>query len=184
MEMIASKTFCPTEAARKAGYAHPGQAAQKLMKHPRIKAFLGKVMREREERTALTADEMLQWMHDVMNVNPLKYFRCTEHGWWLTDEELDAIPEWVGRLISKMRRIYIPVKGGEPIQGYSVTLVDKAAIAPLVAKHHGLMPSDKMDVNHTLVQIPWSELACISDKQTLEVKAERVEQKEGSRCEC
>lgn len=163
MEMIASERFRPTEAARKAGYKHPAQAAQKLMKNPRVKAFLGKVKREREERTGLTADEMLQWMHDVIKVNPLRYFRVTEDGWWLTDEELEAIPDWVGRLITRMRRICVPVKGGDPIRGYAVTLVDKAAIAPILAKHHCLLPSEKHDVNIVITQIDWSQFVGVND---------------------
>jgi hypothetical protein len=73
------------------------------------------------------------------------------------------------------------VKGGEPIRGYAVTLVDKAAIVPVLAKHHGLMPTDKHEHNHALVQIDWSQFVAMSDKQkAIEVEAKRVEQKEGT----
>ncbi|HET6329112.1 MAG TPA: terminase small subunit [Planctomycetaceae bacterium] len=162
LEMIASERFQPTEAARKAGYKHPAQAAQKLMKHPRVKAFLGKVKREREERTGLTADEMLQWMHDVIKVNPLTYFRPGDDGWLIDEDDLRSIPEWVGRLIVKMKK-RTTWHGDDKIVEYQVTLVDKATIAPLLVKHHCLTPVDNNGVNVIINQIDWSQLAGIND---------------------
>jgi len=46
MELLASENFCMTEAARNAGYKHPAQAANKLLKNKNIKAALGKAQRE------------------------------------------------------------------------------------------------------------------------------------------
>lgn len=183
MEMAADPQFSPTEAARKAGYAHPSQAAGKLMKQPRVKAYLGKVLRERRERLTFTADEVVRYMHDVLSVNPLSYFQVTDHGWWLSEEDLASIPEWVGRLIVKMRRIHIPRKGADPIRGYAVELVSKDSTLPLVAKHLGLMPADRHEHNTTnVLQVNWGDLPVMPEQPTvLEAEAKRVGEPEDDR---
>jgi hypothetical protein len=96
-------------------------------------AALGKAQREREERCGLTADDVLEYLRNVLFFNPLTYFYPSKDGkWCLTD--LDALPDWVGRLIDGME-MSVKEKDGATETQFKVTLVSKATALALAMKH-------------------------------------------------
>ncbi len=148
LELLASNTFSPGEAAKLAGYKHPNQSAWRLLKNPRIAAALGKAQREREERCELKGDDVLNFLREAIFFNPLHYFRPTEDGGWLITDP-DALPEWVGRLIEKMRMKITEYDDGSRTSRFEVELVSKTTAIGLAMKH--IFP-DKLqaEVEHKL----------------------------------
>ena len=73
-ELLADKSFNATNAARKAGYAHPSVAANKLMKNPIVLAHIGKAIHRREVRTEVTQDKVIKELAIVAFSNAQELF--------------------------------------------------------------------------------------------------------------
>lgn len=156
LELLADEEFCPTHAARKAGYANPSQAANKLLKHKKIMAALGKAQREREERCQLKADDVLHYLRTALFFNPLNYFSPAGDGGWLIDD-LDSLPEEVGRLIEEIEVKAIELPDGSMSSKLKVKFISKATVLPLAMKHLGML-HDKTTVEGQIVHVDWDEM--------------------------
>ncbi len=146
LELLGSSQFNPTEAAKRAGYKFPPQAAYKLLKVKGIQAALGKAQRQREERCELKADDVLNYLKAALFFNPLHYFRPTDDGKWLIDD-LSVIPEEIGRLIENME-LQVTEKDGEVTSRYKVSFVSKATALSLALKHV-CIDKQEIDVRHS-----------------------------------
>lgn len=142
LEMTASVRMNPTEAARKAGYKRPSDAGYRLMKLKKIKAFLGKCKREREERTKLTADNVIEYLRTALFLEPLKYFRPYKGGKWEVRDP-DNLPTAVGQLIETMEVVTVTDREGDTTERILVTIVTKTVVLGLAMKHLNMFP-DKM----------------------------------------
>ena len=153
-ELLATDMFCPTEAARKAGYKLPSQAANKLLKNRVISAALGKATREREERCELKGDDVLDYLHRALFFNPLNHFYHGHDGWMIDDPSV--LPEWVGRLIEKMEVKHVVHPDGSVHDSFKVEFISKSTVLPLALKHLGLL-TDKGEVTHRF-EMDWDKL--------------------------
>jgi len=133
-ELIANDFMSPTEAAKKAGYKCPNSAANKLMKAPDVRAYLGKALQDRIDRLQYTADEILEYLFQVLDFNPLTIFQKTESGHWLV-KDLDDIPHEVGRLIESVEMTTRTRKGDIEEGKFKVKFVSKTTAAALTLKH-------------------------------------------------
>ena len=154
-ELLATDQFCATEAARRAGYKHPAQASQKLLKKKHIKAALGKAQREREERCELKADDVLNLLRDALFFNPLHYFEPTSDGKWLI-QDLKTLPEGVGRLIDSIE-VKVLERDGETHSYFKVSLISKATALSLAMKHVSVQTHE---VKHS---IDWDSLYAVAE---------------------
>jgi len=167
-ELIASDFFNPTQAARKAGYKRPAQAANRLLKRKRVQRALGNALKKRLERCELKADNVLQYLWDVLMLNPLKYFRPTKDGHWeITDP--DVLPEEVARLIEEMQVVVHELPDGTIEHRFRVKTVSKATALSLAMKHFGV---DRYEVRHTF---DWDRLFEYLTKQEREVNPVEAE---------
>lgn len=137
LEMMADPSFNASRAAKRAGYANPPQAANRLLKDSRIKAMLGKETHERNERVRLGSDEVLAYIRDVLFFNPMEHFFPNEDGTW-TVKDLQALPENVARLIDTIKVKVIELPNGATKSEFEVRLVSKATALALAAKHVGV----------------------------------------------
>jgi len=94
-ELLASQDFNASEAARKAGYKHPGTSATKLLNNKLIAAAIGKAIYERSTKLEITAERVLQELARIAFANPQQMFNS--YGQLL---EISAMPEDVARTIS------------------------------------------------------------------------------------
>lgn len=94
-ELLASKDFNASEAARKAGYKHPGTVATKLLNNKLVAAAIGKAIYERSAKLDITAERVLQELARIAFVNPQEMF--TSQGTLL---EISAMSEDTARAIS------------------------------------------------------------------------------------
>lgn len=148
-EMAADKKFNATSAARKAGYKAASVAGNKLLKKPKIKAALGKVLYERLDRCEVTQDEVLQYIHRVVFFNPLDYFSYGEDGKWNISDP-DSIPREIGCMIEKVRGRRTTNEDGSVEEWFEVELVSKSVAMGLLAKHCGIDQGDvllRLDFN-------------------------------------
>lgn len=154
--LIGMTLWEPVEAARQAGYKAPNQAATKLMKDSRIQAFLGKKMREREERCLLKADDVLNYLRAGLFFNPLRLFQPTKDGKWLIQDPND-LPEEVGRLIEKMKVKVVEREDGSTESVFEIELISKATLLPLAMKHLGIDGTHKVDLQGK-ISVDWDSL--------------------------
>ena len=162
LELIASDMFNAAEAARRAGYKNPAVRACKLLKDKRIQAILGKAKQDREERTKLTSDQIWEYLHSVLALNPLKLFQAQEDGWYVTD--LEEIPDEVGVLIEEVQVEEHDDGNGGVRRRLRVKLVSKASALAIAAKHSipqqhdvhlAVVDWDKLREDHSRDQDPF-----------------------------
>lgn len=150
LELLADKSWNATEAARRAGYKNPSQAANKLLKDKKIKAILGKEKALREERTKLTSDQVWEYLHRVLSYNPLSLFKTDGDGWYL--ESLDDIPEEVGQMIEEITTKTREYDDGSKETTFHIRMVSKATALTIAAKQ--AVP----DVSEHRLAIDWDKL--------------------------
>lgn len=154
LELQGDLNFNGTEAARKAGYKHPSVAATRLLKNPKIRAALGKALRERTERCELKADLILQEVAYCAMRDPLDL--CDEEG-RISINDLREVPERIRRCIDgfKIKR-RVDAETGDIEDTIELKLAPKLGSLELAMKHMGLMAADKKEVNVT--NINWDIL--------------------------
>jgi hypothetical protein len=153
LELLASNDFCPTRAARAAGYKSPSVQAFQLLNKPAIQAALGKAQREREERCEVRADLVLQEVAYCALRDPIDL--CDEDGRICVDD-LRKLPERIRRCIDsfKIKRRIDP-ETGEIEDSIELRLAPKIASLELAMKHLGLLTERK---EISLKGIDWEPL--------------------------
>lgn len=145
-EMAADLTFNATEAAKKAGYKNPNQAAYKLLKNKSIQAYLGKVLHQRAKRRELAADDVLEHLRNALFLDPIDLFEHVGNGVFAV-KDLSQIPEHVRRCITKIKcKVRETEEGTETY--IELELMSKDAAMTNALKHLGLMePDGSVNVN-------------------------------------
>lgn len=156
--MMADETWCPTEAARKAGAKHPHVQATRWMKLPHVRAILGKFQREREERTQMTSDDIWAYLHRVLTFDPATVYSRSGGTWWLIDD-LDKMPLEHRQLIEEIGAKNIKINDKEVVVPV-VKFVSKSKALDIAARH--AIPQKH---EHAVVQVPWDELVASSNGQ-------------------
>jgi phage terminase small subunit len=174
VELLASDTFCPTEAARKVGYKNPAKSAYRMLQQRDIAEALGRAQREREARCQLKGDDVLNFLRAALFLNPLQYFAPSPDGGWLLTDPA-TLPEEVGRLIESMDVKVIEGKDGARTSTFAVKLVSKTHVLGLAMKHLGLLPDKVAGVVSQVVQIDWASLSRPSDVPAFEQRIEQME---------
>lgn len=94
-ELLATRDFNASEAARKAGYKHPTTSANKLLNNKAIAAAIGKEIYERASKLEITAERVLLELARIAFVNPQSLFDT--HGQLL---DISKMPEDAARALS------------------------------------------------------------------------------------
>ena len=128
-------------AAVRAGYSEKTASAMgcKLLKHPLVAKIVGKLLREKQERSELKADNVVEYIRFVLFMNPLKYFRPYKRGKWEVLDP-DGLPDSVGQLIETMETQVEVDKDGVETSRLFVTIVNKTVVLGLAMKHLGMFP--------------------------------------------
>ena len=166
-ELAADLNFNQTRAAKKAGYANPGTQAGKLLKVPKIRTALGKVLHDRLERCRLTQEDVLEYLEAVLFFNPLDYFRPGEDGKWVI-EDLSVLPREVGILIDGFKIKQTTDKDGSVETCFEVTLVSKATALSLAIRH--VFGIEKHEHEHKLL-LDWKGMENTGEEPPDPIKA-------------
>lgn len=176
-ELLADETFNASKAAKKAGYKIPGVQSSKLLRQPRIRAILGKALRERIERCQLTADAVLQHLATALFLDPMDLFERTSSGGFLV-KDLESIPVEVRRCITKIKQ-RVRIVDGEPETYVEIDLMSKDSALVNAMKHLMLINPETSqqtnvvvgsDIISTLLSQVESERSVI-DAKFIEMKA-------------
>jgi phage terminase small subunit len=135
-----------TAAAERAGYRSPSQAGWDLMQLPSVRLRILELMKEREDRTKLTADRALEELTYLSLVDVGDLF--DEKGRLLA---VKAIPEHARRAIKSVkvkRTIEGRGEDAEAVEVVEIAFVDKNVALTNALKHHGLL-NDKLEISGT-----------------------------------
>ena len=144
-ELLADESFNATNAARKAGYKNPTVQGSKLLTLKPIRAMVGKALRERIERTQLTADAVLAHLQTALFLDPFELFERNRKGAYEV-RDLADIPIEIRRCITKVRtRTKVTDLGTEYTS--EIELMSKDAALVNAMKHLGLLAADGNSIN-------------------------------------
>ena len=146
--LIEDDLWRPTQAAKKAGYKAPSQAAFNLMKKPAIAQALGKEQRRRLERLELHADEVLSMLATGLFFNPLTLFRPSTKGGWVV-VDLDKVPDEIGRLIEEIKTRTTESMDDEgnvsSTTYFELKMISKTELLRMAMKHCGVDGTQKVE---------------------------------------
>lgn len=151
-EVAADQQFSLKNAAEKAGYSNPSQAANKLMRKREIHNYLMDVLKDRVQRCKLTADDVLAVLRDVLYLDPLDLFEPTSKGAFQV-KTLDNIPDHVRRCITKLKCRTRHTRDGDTETYIEIELMSKDAALVNAMKHLGLLQGDGINVNVNAGQV-------------------------------
>lgn len=130
-EYLADNEMNAAEAARKAGYAGK-TAAPKLLANKEVQKEIGKRMRQRSERTEITADRVLQELASMAFVNLRTYVK--EDG---SFKDLHEMTEEEAAPIESVNRAWDGIKEEYIVLGYSFW--DKQWALEKLVQHLGMI---------------------------------------------
>lgn len=166
--MLASMNFCGTEAARKAGYEHPSQAANKLLKQPEIKRALEHAKGERDEKTGIDSADVWSYLYGIINLNPFQFLEAAPEeeggGWYVLNPK--EIPAEVARYIDYWENVRVKGQDGVFRTRLIIKFVSKAHALDIAARH-----ALSVDINvkqETAHHIEWGQLYQPPSKPTVE----------------
>lgn len=168
-ELLADKGFNPTEAARKAGYKNPSQAANALLKNQLVHAAIGKAVYDRSQELHLSAEMVLKELMCIGFFNPKKMLNGQGQVMDLKD-----LPDEVAAAIQSFRITYTDeVEEGvfSRVKHVDIKFWDKPAALQLLAKHLGIL-QDKLIVDQRM-QIDWN-LLCLPPDNALDAVERKI----------
>ena len=143
------KAFCDeylidlnvTQAATRAGYSkkYAADKAYKLLDNPEIKEYIDKRIKDREKRTEITQDIVLEELKRIALAKPTDFFEVEDMGQY---KQVNIIPtkdipdDKVGAIAS--------IKQGA--NGIEVKLHDRLKALELIGRHLGMF-NDKLEIN-------------------------------------
>jgi len=167
-ELLNDNLFNPTAAAKRAGYAAPSVAANKLMKDKRIQAILGKALRDRLERLEMNGDTLLRELAYCALRDPIDL--CNENG-QIDVDDLRKIPERIRRCIDSIKIKESTDDKGNVERTIELKLTSKLAAIEIAMKHHGMFAPEQHQV--TMTSINWDDL-CKEGKVEDVIEAETL----------
>lgn len=122
-----------TQAAIRAGYSEATAKSQAstLLTKPNVQARINQLKRERTERTLMKADDVLNILHEAVNVDMSELYNPNG-----TIKELDEIRPEIRRLITGIKQTKF---------GTEYILFSKEKAIEMTARHHSLF-NDKSEV--------------------------------------
>lgn len=145
-ELLASRDFNASEAARKAGYKYPGTSATKLLNNKLVAAALGKAIYERSTKLEVSAERVLLELARIAFVNPQSFF--DDNGQLL---EITKMPEDAARALSGFDvEVKTTAYADEEITTTTIKprMWNKLEALKLLMSHLGMnLPGDKLKLS-------------------------------------
>jgi phage terminase small subunit len=142
-ELLNDPKFKPTDAAKKAGYKAPSQAANKLMNDKVVAAYIGKELYLRSQRNQVTADEVLRALTDIAFFNIQSILE--DDG---TIKNIADIEEHMAFAIESIETTTRTDRNGDVTTQTKLKFHSKIAALELLAKHLGML-QERFKVEHS-----------------------------------
>lgn len=142
-ELLADRAMSGTQAAIRAGYS-PASAmtqASKLLHRPKVAAYIEAGIREREERTGVTADRVVLELARIAFATPAEVASWSDDGMiMLRSDDLDANALAAIKEIKATRTVRRGKDGSETeTTDKRVVMHDKLGALDLLARHTGVV---------------------------------------------
>jgi len=146
-EYLKSPNLNATECVKKAGYKtkYPNKIAFQLLDNTRLLKEIEKVRKEREKRTEITQDRVLEELAYLGFSNIKDYVDASTAKGFVTFKDMDKIPEEKARAIEAIKANY---KEGR----IEFKLHSKTKTLEMIGRHLGMF-IDKFDVGDALKEI-------------------------------
>lgn len=153
----------------------PKRAVQqgcKLMKRPRVKNYLGKMLHTRLTKAGLTTDRILRHLEVGLFLDPLSLFEeVKELPGVYRVKSLDEIPQEVRSCINKIRTRLDP-ETGEPDIYFE--FMSKTKLLELAMKHLGLLKEAGLTLNLSAVGSVSFDQLCSPEEATVDPVEQRL----------
>lgn len=172
-ELLATKDFNITEAAKRAGYAHPSQAGTKLMANKAVANAIGKAVGDRAAKLEVTSERVVEELARIAFVNPANMF---SKGKLL---EISEMPEDTVRALSGFD-VEVVHSGFDDENPTSTTTIkprlwNKLEALKLLMAHLGMnLPGSKVKVEGT-VNVIAQAIASVEKAPSFVVDAKAIE---------
>jgi hypothetical protein len=144
--LLADPEFNATKAAKEAGFKAPQAMSRKLLANKTINKIIGKHIHERLVQIQMSADDVLQKLWQVLNLDPLILF--TKKGSAYEVKDLELVPEEIRRCISKIKTRTRHLKDGSKETYFELEFMSKDSALNHALKHFGLVaPDGQVNVN-------------------------------------
>ena len=154
--MLASKTFNAVEAAKMVGFKNPSAAAKNMMKKPKVKNLLDKMVQKRSRTFEAKSHEILEQLAQVALRDPIDF--CNEDGLIITDD-LRNIPAHARQTIDGLEvKQDLDREGLVVGQTVKLKLVPKLGAIELLMKHLGMLDVDGNANGKNVTQIDWDAM--------------------------
>lgn len=140
--MQADPMMNPCNAAKSAGYKHPAQRANDLMKKPAVKAVLARELHDRQEKFEIRADEVLKELHHLGMARASDLY--DEKGQLLPLEDMPDRARAAIKSFKVTEKVVDGGKGKKPvtIRTTDIELHDKKGAIDMLMKHLGQYEKD------------------------------------------
>lgn len=172
-ELAADPRFQLTAAARAAGFKHPAQAAQRVMKLVPVQEYLGKLLRERMDTLELSATMVLEELLAIAKFDPAD----------LHDEDGRLLP--IHEMPARARRALagLELEDNGEVRTAKVRYCNKLEALQLLMRHMGMF-HDKIKLTHEIGPEFWAKLIQqaqeprVVDDNVIDVMVEKLEDEE------
>jgi len=144
--LLADPEFNATKAAKAAGFKTPAHMAKKLLANKTINKIIGKHIHERLVVIQMSADDVLQKLWQVLNLDPLVLFEKKGKNYEVKDLEL--VPLEIRQCIKGIKARTRHLKDGSKETAIEIEFMSKDSALNHALKHFGLVaPDGQVNVN-------------------------------------
>ena len=129
-------------AATRAGWPMckaPGIYGQTVISRPRVRSYLGSMLKERLKKSDLSTDRVLRHITTALSLDPLDLFEPTPDGSALQLRPLEDVPEEVRLCIKKLKSRTRYTNDGDVEVHNEIEFCDKDKILELAMKYLGML---------------------------------------------
>lgn len=146
-ELFADNQFNYTEAARKAGFPRPAQAAQHLLKNLNVTRAISERIKSLTTPLHLSAAELDGLLCRVIRMDPIELFSYDEETEELYVRDLRKVPKELRQLIQKIKTTTRYDKEGNRSVRMEIELMSKDHALNLAMKRFGMLDT-RLRVTH------------------------------------
>ena len=167
-----------TDAAKRAGYSKKtaGVMAVRILKHPVIKAFLGKIERESQEKFEIERNDILRNLAACATRDG-KDFVDDDGRLLLTSQNIKDLPSSITCAIDgiKQKRKTYRMEDGTEVEELEteLKLVSKASALDMCMKHKGLFAAEKKE---EVIRLDWDSIFAGGNTITVDPTQERLQE--------
>lgn len=131
-----------TDAARRAGYKQPHNAANRLLRHPEVAAYLASKQKKLSDKLEISAERVLREVARIAFSDVTDYIELKHNQ--VTIKDFKKLSEDQSRAIASVKKT---------LDGTEFKLHDKVAALDKLCRHLGLFKEKEVDIEGIIAQL-------------------------------